>query len=216
MAHSETVEAIVLKTHDVGEADRFCILFTRERGKIAARARGVRKPTSRFGGSILPLGVIQVEIREGSAGFMICHALRKKALSQGSVSTFLYAQQGIELLLNTLQDEEPLPEIFDATLHFLEACEMHDAPCVLPFTLQLLHLMGLLPQREDLYRFGQFSNEQMHYIEQSLAKDWGNLPQLSATDRKTFSELCARLISEISTRPLQTGAVIRDMLAPQA
>ena len=55
MAHSESVEAVVLKTYDVGEADRFCIVLTKERGRIAARARGVRKLTSKMGGSLLPL-----------------------------------------------------------------------------------------------------------------------------------------------------------------
>ena len=55
MPQSQTYEALILQSHDVGEADRFLILFTRERGRLAARARAVRKPKSKMGGSLLPL-----------------------------------------------------------------------------------------------------------------------------------------------------------------
>lgn len=36
------VEAVVLSHREMGEADRFVVLFTRERGKIRAIAKGVR------------------------------------------------------------------------------------------------------------------------------------------------------------------------------
>ena len=74
MPKSQELEAIVLQTHNVGEADRFCILLTKERGKIPVRARGVRKPKSRMGGSLLALQRIQVTVHEGSAGFMVTAA----------------------------------------------------------------------------------------------------------------------------------------------
>lgn len=46
------VEAVVLRRHDLGEADRLVTLFTREKGKLRAVAKGARKPSSRKAGHI--------------------------------------------------------------------------------------------------------------------------------------------------------------------
>ena len=43
-------DAIVLKHQDYGEADRILTLYTRQRGKVRAIAKGVRKVRSRKGG----------------------------------------------------------------------------------------------------------------------------------------------------------------------
>ena len=44
---SYRAEAIVLKHHDWGEADRILTVFTREHGKLRVIAKGVRKIRSR-------------------------------------------------------------------------------------------------------------------------------------------------------------------------
>lgn len=210
MGRTLTVEAIVLKTHDVGEADRFCILFTKERGKIAARARGVRKPGSKMGGSVLPMSHVSLQLAEGSAGYLITDAKRLSDASDAAISSFLNAQQGIELLLNVLHDEEPLPELFDATYDFLRLCGSSQMHTVLPFTLKLLSLMGLLPATDEAF-FDRFSDNQKQFITQSIASDWNTLPELTKQERLSFSECCAVLISEMTSAPLKVGSVIQDM-----
>jgi DNA repair protein RecO (recombination protein O) len=45
-------EGIVLRRHDLGETDRILTIYTRDRGKIRAVAKGVRKPTSRKAGHV--------------------------------------------------------------------------------------------------------------------------------------------------------------------
>ena len=49
-----TTEAIVLSRFDFGEADRILTLITPAGGKIKAIAKGIRRPTSRIGGSLEP------------------------------------------------------------------------------------------------------------------------------------------------------------------
>lgn len=210
MSRTSTVEAIVLQTHDVGEADRFCILFTKERGKLAARARGVRKPGSKMGGAVLPMSHISVQLTEGSAGFLITDAMRIGSSTDRDIGSFLNAQQGIELLLSTLHDEEPLPEIFRVTLKFLDACATSKSHTVLPFTVTLLHLLGLLPDTDDPY-FDRFSDNQKQFIKKSLDSAWDDLPDLYKEERLQFSECCAELISELTRSPLKAGGVIRDI-----
>src|ERR1044072_4875467 len=50
MPGSFKTEAIVLRSIRYGEADRILHLYSRERGRIGAVAKGVRRPKSRFGG----------------------------------------------------------------------------------------------------------------------------------------------------------------------
>ena len=49
-----TTEAIVLSRFDLGEADRVLTLITPAGGKLKAIAKGIRRPTSRLGGSLEP------------------------------------------------------------------------------------------------------------------------------------------------------------------
>jgi DNA repair protein RecO (recombination protein O) len=58
-------DAIVLSRFDYGEADRIMTLFTPEHGKIKAIAKGVRRPTSRLGGSLEPLAELRVALARG-------------------------------------------------------------------------------------------------------------------------------------------------------
>ena len=58
-------EAVVLRAQKLGEADRIVTLLTRERGRIRAVAKGVRKTTSRFGGRLEPFMMIDVQLYEG-------------------------------------------------------------------------------------------------------------------------------------------------------
>src|SRR5260370_20848330 len=45
--HSYSIEAIVLKRTDLGEADRILTLFTPTKGKFHAIAKGIRRPVSK-------------------------------------------------------------------------------------------------------------------------------------------------------------------------
>ena len=42
-------EAVVLRQHKLGEADRIITLLTRTHGKVRAVAKGVRRTSSKFG-----------------------------------------------------------------------------------------------------------------------------------------------------------------------
>ncbi|MGL4831398.1 MAG: DNA repair protein RecO [Propionibacteriaceae bacterium] len=58
-------EAIVLRAHKLGEADRIITLLTRSRGKVRAVARGVRRTSSKFGGKLEPFSHVDVQFAEG-------------------------------------------------------------------------------------------------------------------------------------------------------
>lgn len=58
-------EAVVLRTHSLGEADRIITVLTRGRGKIRTVAKGVRRTGSRFGARLEPFMVVDLQCYEG-------------------------------------------------------------------------------------------------------------------------------------------------------
>ncbi|WP_061962370.1 DNA repair protein RecO [Demequina flava] len=58
-------DAIVLRTHKLGEADRIVTMLTRRTGKVRAVAKGVRRTTSRIGSRVEPFMLIDVQLYEG-------------------------------------------------------------------------------------------------------------------------------------------------------
>ena len=58
-------EAIVLRTHKLGEADRIVTMLGRSRGKIRAVAKGVRRTGSRFGARLEPFMLVDLQCYEG-------------------------------------------------------------------------------------------------------------------------------------------------------
>lgn len=141
-------EAIVLKTYDVGEADRFCILYTREYGRLAARACGARKTKSRLGAALLPFHRVLVELRELRNGFLVTSAVRKGRTGDvcEDIRCFVQAAEGVELLLALVRDLEPTPELFDLTEEFLVLCSASSRRVFVAYLLRVLSLLGYLPE----------------------------------------------------------------------
>ncbi|MDO5720965.1 MAG: DNA repair protein RecO [Actinomycetaceae bacterium] len=58
-------EAIVLRTHPLGEADRIITILTRHHGMVRCVAKGVRRTKSRFGARLEPFSVVQAMLYRG-------------------------------------------------------------------------------------------------------------------------------------------------------
>lgn len=58
-------EAVILRTHKLGEADRIVIMLSRHHGKIRAVAKGVRRTSSKFGSRLEPFMVADVQLYQG-------------------------------------------------------------------------------------------------------------------------------------------------------
>lgn len=58
-------EAIVLRSIRYGDADRILHLYSRNRGRIGAIAKGARRPKSRFGGRLEPFFRLDLVLHEG-------------------------------------------------------------------------------------------------------------------------------------------------------
>ena len=58
-------EAVVLRSLRYSEADRILHLYTSERGRIGAIAKGIRKTKSRFGARLEPLSHVELVLHRG-------------------------------------------------------------------------------------------------------------------------------------------------------
>lgn len=58
-------EAVVLRTHKLGEADRIITFLSRDRGKIRAVAKGVRRTSSKFGARLEPFSHVDLQFAVG-------------------------------------------------------------------------------------------------------------------------------------------------------
>ena len=61
-------EAMVIRSHPLGESDRIVTFLTRSSGKVRAVAKGARRSRKRFGSSLEPLSRVRLQYfeREGS------------------------------------------------------------------------------------------------------------------------------------------------------
>ena len=67
-------EAVVLRTHKLGEADRIITLLTRRHGRVRAVAKGVRRTTSRWGSRLEPFTHVDLQLAEGRSLDVITQA----------------------------------------------------------------------------------------------------------------------------------------------
>ncbi len=149
-------EAIVLRSLRYSEADRILHLYTKERGRIGAIAKGARKTKSRFGGRLEPLSHVELMLHEGSgelqtvtgAALIASHSATRESpyrLAAGLV--------GAEAMLRLFAEPEANPRAFTAVARFLDLLDEtletgRDPtvdPLVLSFQLKLLWLSGYLP-----------------------------------------------------------------------
>ncbi len=209
MPHSQTVEAIVLKAYDVGEADRYCILFTKERGRVAVRARGVRKLTSRMGAALIPFRHITFELKETEAGFMAGSATVKSTYGVLDLAGFGAANRGFELLMRMLSEEEPLPDVFTASIAFLQACSEGVPHAELAYSLRLFHLLGLLPAESHILSFASLTGPEREYVH--MAREGYFLRETDVKDAAKLERLLDRLIEGQLSTPLKAPGVVRAM-----
>ena len=75
MPGSLKTEAIVLRSMRYGEADRILHVFTPDRGRLSAIAKGVRRAKTRFGGRLEPYFRLQLVLYQGRSDlFTVTHA----------------------------------------------------------------------------------------------------------------------------------------------
>jgi DNA repair protein RecO (recombination protein O) len=149
-------EAVVLRSIRFGEADRVLHLYTLERGRVGAVAKGIRRTKSRFGARLEPLSHAEVMLHQGSGELATVTGaalLRPHSEAREDPYGLAVGLVGLEAMLRLFVEQERNPKAFEALTRFLDALDVLDGqapepaldPLVLSFQLKLLWLSGYLP-----------------------------------------------------------------------
>ncbi|GAW49920.1 MULTISPECIES: DNA repair protein RecO [unclassified Nocardioides] len=154
-------EAIVLRTHKLGEADRIITLLTRHHGRVRAVAKGVRRTTSRFGSRLEPFTHVDLQLAEGRS---------LDTITQAETLTLFHAGLGLDydrytagtVMLETadrLVDEEKQPSLqhfllLVGGLRVLSSGERGPGQVLDSYLLRSLAVAGYAPSFEHCARCG--------------------------------------------------------------
>src|SRR5690349_3287767 len=149
-------EAVVLRSIRFGEADRVLHLYTLDRGRVGAVAKGVRKTKSRFGGRLEPLSHVELVLHRGAGELDTItgvHLVRAHEPARADFRRLSTGLIGVEAMLRLFTEQERNERAFTALTRFLDLLD--DDPSVdgrpeldalaLSFQLKLLWLSGYLP-----------------------------------------------------------------------
>src|SRR5215475_7143212 len=153
---SSKTDAIVLRSMRYGEADRSLHLYTADRGRVGAVAKGVRKTKSRFGGRLEPLSHVELVLHQGGGELQTVTGVQLLGSHDAARADYYRLSAGLigaEAMLRLFPEQERNERAFTALTRFLDILDEtpHAAerpsldPLALSFQLKLLWLSGYLP-----------------------------------------------------------------------
>ncbi|ALJ20497.1 DNA repair protein RecO [Microbacterium sp. No. 7] len=153
-------EAVVLRTHKLGEADRIVTMLSRRHGKIRAVAKGVRRTSSKFGARLEPFMVADLQLHQGRSLDVV-----QQAESLGSYGTDIAAHydrytaaHAMAEAADRLSDADATPQQYLLLVGGLRALARgdHAARSVLDsYLLRAMALSGWAPGLDDCTRCGR-------------------------------------------------------------
>jgi DNA repair protein RecO (recombination protein O) len=141
---------VILRRIPLGEKDKIVTLYTRERGKVRAVAKGARKTTSKLAGGSEPLMLIRALLSEGQNLDVLSQAEVRESFSKirNDWDLFLRATYACELLDRLTEEADPEEGVFElllSTLYTLQRAEQPDL-ALHAFELHLMAKVGYEPQ----------------------------------------------------------------------
>src|SRR5438093_4339823 len=116
MARTYKTDAVVLRSFRFGEADRVLHVYTRDRGRVGAVAKGVRRTRSRFGGRLEPLSHVELSLHQGSGELQTvtgADLVRSHARARGDAHSLRVGLIGLEAMLRLFTEQEANPRAFE-------------------------------------------------------------------------------------------------------
>jgi DNA repair protein RecO (recombination protein O) len=146
-------EAVVLRSIRYGEADRILHLYTEDRGRISAMAKGVRRARSRFGGRLEPFSRVALMLHEGRSEIMTvtgADTVASHRRLRDTAATLDAAARACDAVARLFETAEPHPPVYHLLCNELALLDAHPGAATLAnqlaFRIKLLIAAGLAPQ----------------------------------------------------------------------
>ena len=166
MGRTYKTEAVVLRSFRFGEADRVLHVYTADRGRVGAVAKGVRRTKSRFGARLEPLSHIELMLHQGSGELQTVTGvslIRSHHESREDPYRLAVGLVGAEAMLRLFTEQEANERAFTALTRFLDRLDELASraparpaadPLALAFQLKLLWLSGYMPHLDSCVECG--------------------------------------------------------------
>jgi len=118
-----------LKSLKYRDSDKIFTLLSKEKGKISAIGRGVRKISSRRNGNLDTLNLISVNIHEDRLGFKSIEEVKTIESFKNLKKDFersLKAYYLIELVHKSIEEGEPVQDVFNLLVKCLKALDKNN------------------------------------------------------------------------------------------
>lgn len=146
------VEAVVLKTRNMREADQIVTMFSREYGKIRAVAHGVSRPTSRKRGAVQPFCLSRFLLNRGREIDTVSQCEEKDFFPhlRNGLETIGRATYLAELVDGLTVEGEANEPLFRLLLEVLELLGKSDGEFLTrAFETKLVAILGYRPRFEE-------------------------------------------------------------------
>ena len=204
---SEKTLAIVLRLVEFSETSAVVTLFTERFGKIAALAKGARRPKSPFESALDLLATCRIVFlhKSSDALDLLTEAkLERRFRAASRDLPRLYAAYYVAELLDVLTDKgDPHPELFAHAVRVLESLDgdANVASTVLHFELSILRLLGHMPSLSQCVGCGKNVGDQGRVAFGPVAGG-------------VLCTICRRGHRQVSSLKQETIAVLRRFAEP--
>ncbi|MBD0283321.1 MAG: DNA repair protein RecO [Thermoleophilaceae bacterium] len=162
MAGTFKTEAVVLRSIRYGEADRVLHLYTEDRGRVGAVAKGVRRVRSRLGGRLEPLSRVRLVLHQGRGELCTvsqADTVHAHAALRERRAPLERASQACEAVLRLLDSSEPNRPAYNLLCNELSFLDSHPERATraqaLAFRLKLLLAAGFAPELASCAECGE-------------------------------------------------------------
>lgn len=197
-ARAYKARGIVLRGRNLGEADRIITLFTFERGKVDAVAKGLRRPKSHLAGRLEFANEVLLGMHRGRNLDVITSAeiARANWLSLVEPERFAAANIVIEIVDALSEPDLAMEDVYALLRNVLAAIGSANEPLgLLPrFSLRLLDALGLAPPTDSCIRCGRPLQGERAWLDEELGGlagdechvSWRHMSEISGRDLENF------------------------------
>jgi len=175
---SFTTKAVVLKNFLYKDTDKIYTLLSEDKGKITGIGKGVRKVSSRRGGNLDTLNIVEIQLNEHKSGQNYITEVK-------TIKSFRKIKENLELsnqafymveLVNKFVDEdEGVKPVFDLLIKSLESLQDGNGEISLrvnKFEIKFMQLLGYQPPKELLLKWKELIEERNYRDANNIIKDF--------------------------------------------
>lgn len=169
---SHRAQAIVIRHREFGEADRVLSLYTLEKGKVQAIAKGVRKIKSRKAGHLEPLTQVVLQLAKARTWDIVIQVdtIRNFQKIKDDLKLTAQAAYVLELLDRFTYEEGANRQLYNLVLESLVRLEAGVSPGLVVhyYEVHLMDILGFRPQLQQCVVCGKEIKAEDQYFSAKL------------------------------------------------